>query len=1005
MTDVEDVSLRSRRNLIRQIESDVERDEDKNKTPAEIIQDVLNCIQNRSEEPGIRIDKLNGLVRLIKNHERLKYTYPAEPFLKGLRFCISDSVKEVRIAGYRTLRYLIADSSTLDKIINLHYEVFIIRSLAKDPRSFNDEREQVLKLIRAFSDVLDGTKYISFGIIRSIVSIAEQSDDKLRNICLETLAELLLRDPKLVTYCGGMRVLLQALVDGPLDIVEYLIMALLYVIDLPDSRECIRPGVDLEIVLSGFTDACNKGQKYEQQIKASSRAIAVLLKSWTGIIFFCMNDKQAIKSIVGSLRITTDETREIMLDMFFDIFRIKTPSWYNNFLTGKRITVFGNSMFEDKNRNESQPIISRTQDRHNLLEHHLVILLDIFIDCGLLEVLVEIIEDKNQHIARKATLFIGELLQLSNRLLSVSRSIRIQSLPGLFKLATKFDDEIVRHSATAALSHIDNLNRTRSRLQSSGIDEHNRASTPRKRQVRQVENVKLKMGIQIEDGQFRAMLLDSQILASKDFTKWNLEIAMELLQGPLLNPKRLEEVIRIKFIKQLISFFRPNKRRFSEVEKSPENERYTQLGCTLITTLLTNPDGVKFLEGNKFLRQIADGLNQLDPINGSFEAEPFFSKERLNVTLTSGYFKMLGVLSKFRDGVKLLEKFKIFNTFYHLSELKSREDLIKAIITNLDYSLDGHPRILLSKVMTSGYKRVRLYATKHLGVILRTSAKMFNEWGIPLLITQLYDPAMEVCQMAVRVLEETCNHKENIELLVKLRPSLDHLGEIGNPLLLRFLSTSIGFKYLYEFDYVEKEMDEWFQGNIGSSKSGLQFLEEENIITNIKCIAENSSVLSLKGFTASGVEILEELEWESVYDPDTGVGTGLCIPMNSQAFLSFPKWNYKGFYNPADKLIKPLSSSNNQIERDLLKAMSNLTNRILSSTGSRALAKRLVVDLFDVDFSPEALDQLDKLFTRTHRGSDGVIAIMSEDQNDTFAEEIVPKQDLLPKIIVKGFNL
>ncbi|CAJ0754406.1 3948_t:CDS:10 [Entrophospora sp. SA101] len=974
MTDVEDVSLRSRRNLIRQIESDVERDEDKNKTPAEIIQDVLNCIQNRSEEPGIRIDKLNGLVRLIKNHERLKYTYPAEPFLKGLRFCISDSVKEVRIAGYRTLRYLIADSSTLDKIINLHYEVFIIRSLAKDPRSFNDEREQVLKLIRAFSDVLDGTKYISFGIIRSIVSIAEQSDDKLRNICLETLAELLLRDPKLVTYCGGMRVLLQALVDGPLDIVEYLIMALLYVIDLPDSRECIRPGVDLEIVLSGFTDACNKGQKYEQQIKASSRAIAVLLKSWTGIIFFCMNDKQAIKSIVGSLRITTDETREIMLDMFFDIFRIKTPSWYNNFLTGKRITVFGNSMFEDKNRNESQPIISRTQDRHNLLEHHLVILLDIFIDCGLLEVLVEIIEDKNQHIARKATLFIGELLQLSNRLLSVSRSIRIQSLPGLFKLATKFDDEIVRHSATAALSHIDNLNRTRSRLQSSGIDEHNRASTPRKRQVRQVENVKLKMGIQIEDGQFRAMLLDSQILASKDFTKWNLEIAMELLQGPLLNPKRLEE----------------------------ENERYTQLGCTLITTLLTNPDGVKFLEGNKFLRQIADGLNQLDPINGSFEAEPFFSKERLNVTLTSGYFKMLGVLSKFRDGVKLLEKFKIFNTFYHLSELKSREDLIKAIITNLDYSLDGHPRILLSKVMTSGYKRVRLYATKHLGVILRTSAKMFNEWGIPLLITQLYDPAMEVCQMAVRVLEETCNHKENIELLVKLRPSLDHLGEIGNPLLLRFLSTSIGFKYLYEFDYVEKEMDEWFQGNIGSSKSGLQFLEEENIITNIKCIAENSSVLSLKGFTASGVEILEELEWESVYDPDTGVGTGLCIPMNSQAFLSFPKWNYKGFYNPADKLIKPLSSSNNQIERDLLKAMSNLTNRILSSTGSRALAKRLVVDLFDVDFSPEALDQLDKL---THRGSDGVIAIMSEDQNDTFAEEIVPKQDLLPKIIVKGFNL
>jgi hypothetical protein len=34
-----------------------------------------------------------------------------------------------------------------------------------------------------------------------------------------------------------------------------------------------------------------------------------------------------------------------------------------------------------------------------------------------------------------------------------------------------------------------------------------------------------------------------------------------------------------------------------------------------------------------------------------------------------------------------LEKFKIFTAFYHLSELKSREDLIKGIIENLDYSM------------------------------------------------------------------------------------------------------------------------------------------------------------------------------------------------------------------------------------------------------------------------------------------------------------------------------
>ncbi len=37
--------------------------------------------------------------------------------------------------------------------------------------------------------------------------------------------------------------------------------------------------------------------------------------------------------------------------------------------------------------------------------------------------------------------------------------------------------------------------------------------------------------------------------------------------------------------------------------------------------------------------------------------------------------------------VRLMERFKFFTSFYHLSELRSREDLIKGIIENLDYSL------------------------------------------------------------------------------------------------------------------------------------------------------------------------------------------------------------------------------------------------------------------------------------------------------------------------------
>ena len=36
---------------------------------------------------------------------------------------------------------------------------------------------------------------------------------------------------------------------------------------------------------------------------------------------------------------------------------------------------------------------------------------------------------------------------------------------------------------------------------------------------------------------------------------------------------------------------------------------------------------------------------------------------------------------------RLLEKFKLFTAFYHLCELRSREDLVTGIVENLDYSM------------------------------------------------------------------------------------------------------------------------------------------------------------------------------------------------------------------------------------------------------------------------------------------------------------------------------
>lgn len=54
-------------------------------------------------------------------------------------------------------------------------------------------------------------------------------------------------DVDLVVRGGGLRVLMQALLDGPRQMVEVLVSALIYVLDSPETRGYLRPGVELEV--------------------------------------------------------------------------------------------------------------------------------------------------------------------------------------------------------------------------------------------------------------------------------------------------------------------------------------------------------------------------------------------------------------------------------------------------------------------------------------------------------------------------------------------------------------------------------------------------------------------------------------------------------------------------------------------------------------------------------------------------------------------------------------
>ncbi|CAH7666254.1 hypothetical protein PPACK8108_LOCUS590 [Phakopsora pachyrhizi] len=329
--------------------------------------------------------------------------------------------------------------------------------------------------------------------------------------------------------------------------------------------------------------------------------------------------------------------------------------------------------------------------------------------------------------------------------------------------------------------------------------------------------------INIDDLSFRTLVIETQVLVTKDHTRWNIEKLLELIEGSLyMNPKRLEELTR----------------------STKHTSKYTKLACSTLRTLLSDQVGVKFLSEDKLVEQIGTALRQLDPHSGVSQSETLFTQTRVEDTLTHGYFEMLGVLTKSPDGIKLVLSKALTSSYKHVRLFATHH--LEKLISNSEFGttgpssffaqsslnlINGSSTSLGTSNMSSGIIGTAINLATNLSPSVGNSSSSSNNynsfisnssnstsplsntkiWLIRLLLTQLYDPSPEVCGLAVEILEEACTASiEVLETVVQMRPSLENLGDVGVPLLLKFLSTPFGAKYLNEIEWTEREMDEWY---------------------------------------------------------------------------------------------------------------------------------------------------------------------------------------------------
>ncbi|KNZ50068.1 hypothetical protein VP01_461g7 [Puccinia sorghi] len=952
------------------------------------IEDMIKHLVNEESLSESQLRKLSDLVKSQRAYPKLNRRKLIEIGLLGLADSCSS---EVRAESYRLLRHAAHTPADMNILHLSRIECIIIKTLTRDHKS-DYEKLQALLLVRSVSCQ---PRFLTLSIVRAVVSIAETAEEKLRQLSIETLGELMVRDFELLAQADGIKVIMQSLIDtsgGLKELAPYMASLIMAMVDRPACRQYLKPGFDFELALAAITEVNEPTSTHaqEERVRTSVKLVVLLLKSWTGLMFLCLHKKRSLKMYVQSMKVPSDSIRVgdlsilILLDALFEIFQIKTPQWFNTFMSGKRLTCyltdastcFSCSDYQKPGQprpQSAQPPVNKdlpekTSERATLSDHYLAILLLVFFDVSLLETLIEITESKGTRdepvpgstiikqtnlssamaskssvVRKKASLLIAEILDLSNRILPLRYGTRIQSLPRLFELAASFQEGDHRSTGAAALREVDSLHRTKNRLASpflanrshtesssshwddvslfrsfgigstglnsvggtsvsatatavngllsavsnsegaskvgssgvmgssasvnslaSGLSLITGSSTatgsgsgasglgsgggatgnvsassdpPQNAKLLPHSDPRFRLHfLNIDDVSFRNLVIETQVLVTKDHTRWNLGKLLELIEGTLyMNPKRLEELTRsTKVMKRLLSFLHPFEGRYPYIKRTKHTSRYTKLACSTLQTLLSDPVGVKFLSEDKLVEQIGLGLRQLDQNSGTQSTEVLFSQSRVEDTLTHGYFEMLGVLSKYPEGIKLMEKFKIFTSFYALCEMRTRDDLVKQVIENVDYSINGHCRLVLSKALTSSYKHVRLFATHHLEKLISradfshygpanqhmnnvpaNSPTLINDaktWSIRLLLTQLFDPSPEVCGLAVEILEEACAGSiEVLETVVKMRPSIENLGDVGAPLMLRFLSTSVGARYLNEIEWTEREMGDWFR--------------------------------------------------------------------------------------------------------------------------------------------------------------------------------------------------
>ncbi|XP_039749145.1 rapamycin-insensitive companion of mTOR [Pararge aegeria] len=471
------------------------RDSSTSPTNRNVPNERLGLRPQKSSSDSYRWSYLEALVTLLHKEDRNNLGFTPDELMTCIRISLIDESMVIRAAGLRVLRYLIKTEGDVATFNHLKLPYLVIRSMDLMLRN-EEERAQALKVVRRVIAVVGAVEqghrrlraaYIDQGLLRCLAAVAragsagDGSGDRLSRPAIATLAEICVLNPDLFISCGGVTAVTRQLAECATPrMAEALCGVLLHTLNDPKSRNAAR--IDLTCLNSPYCDfhfrpagTDTSRDEREMRFTCSRLALLCVLRSWPGLLHFCHPcSAGGLHALVAALYLPRLEVRKAILDLLYELVGLPQPDWTDEISVA--IDAVDPADFQDSWRlNEGfvaaegvaiLPHLSATGP--DIIEIHLALLLQCFIEAGLLDGLAEVIVSSDTFISVRATVLLGQLLHLIHLFLPPQICNLTPALPSLISQASAGKPQAL--AAVAALRRLHSMFESRPASNSLFLD-------------------------------------------------------------------------------------------------------------------------------------------------------------------------------------------------------------------------------------------------------------------------------------------------------------------------------------------------------------------------------------------------------------------------------------------------------------------------------------------------------------------------------------------------------